>query len=117
MSALVESFNSSAVFFQQHRYRERRFMSRFESFVLRLNIDDEFGSIDGQITHVGSQTTLYFKGLANLEKVVQDQLESNQFASHDGQTNGHTVPPPNLGGTSQLQIYDGDSSLDGPLDP
>ena len=117
MSALVESFNSSAVFFQQHSHPKRRLMSRFESFVLRLTIDDEFGSIDGQITHVGSQSTLYFKGLAILEKVVQDQREANQFASHDGQTNGHTVPPPNLGGTSQVQIDYGDSSLDGPLDP
>ena len=92
-------------------------MSRFESFVLRLTIDDEFGSIDGQITHVGSQSTLYFKGLANLEKVILDQLKSSQFESHDGQTNGHTVPPPNLDGTSHVQIDYGDSSLDGPLDP
>ena len=92
-------------------------MSRFESFVLRLTVDDECGSIDGQITHVGSQSTLYFKGLVNLEKVVQDQLESNQFASHDGQTNGHTVPPPNLGGTNHAQSDYRDSSLDGPLVP
>jgi len=92
-------------------------MSRFESFVLRLTVDDELGSFDGQITHVGSQSTLYFKGLANLEKSILDQLESTQFESRDGQTNGHTVPPSNLGGTSHAQSDSRDSSLDGPLVP
>ena len=92
-------------------------MSRFESFVLRLTVDDECGSIDGQITHVGSQSTLYFKGMANLEKVILDQLMSSQFESHDGKTNGHTVPPSNLGGTNHAQSDYRDSSLDGPLVP
>ena len=92
-------------------------MSRFESFVLRLTVDDECGSIDGQITHVGSQSTLYFKGLANLEKVILDQLKSSQFERHDGQTNGHTVPPSYLGGTNHAQSDYRDSSLDGPLVP
>jgi len=92
-------------------------MSRFESFVLRLTVDDELGSFDGQITHVGSQSTLYFKGLANLEKSILEQLESTQFESHDGKTNGHTVPPSNLGGTTHSQSDYKDSSLDGPLVP
>ena len=92
-------------------------MSRFESFVLRLTVDDECGSIDGQITHVGSQSTLYFKSLANLEKVILDHLKSSQFESHDGQTNGHTVPPSNLGGTNRAQSDYRDSTLDGPLVP
>jgi|TARA_Y100000031_G_scaffold156691_1_gene212449 hypothetical protein len=118
MSALIESFKSSAVFIPGNlRCPEREVMFRFESFVLRLTIDDEIGLIDGQITHVGSQTTSYFKGLASLEKLLLDRLEVSQLSSHDGPLNGKTTSPTNLGRTRHTQGDHEESSLDGPLAP
>ena len=60
-------------------------MPRFESFVLRLTVDDDQKQVDGQVTHVASQETSFFKNLANLESLIIKSLFHRNHGSRSTQ--------------------------------
>ncbi len=53
-------------------------MRCYTSFVIRILWDDELNSIlEGQISHVGTQETAYFRDLDKAKDFIQDHLQDH----------------------------------------
>jgi hypothetical protein len=66
-------------------------MGRYATFVVRILLNDESKSIiQGQITHVGSQTSIYFKEISKAVAFVEQNMwlapESIGTESRDNNT-------------------------------
>ena len=65
----------------------------YSTFVLRILRENDSSVVEGQITHVGSQKTAYFRDLSKAIAFIENYLDSNPDAPNEGTTNGSTVLP------------------------
>ncbi len=69
-------------------------MKQYATFVLRILLSEEQDSfVEGQISHVGSQKTVYFRDLEKAMTFITEHLEATVDQGPRGQTNGKTVLP------------------------
>ncbi len=68
-------------------------MPHYATFVLRILLENDNSVVEGQITHVASQKTAYFRDLSKAIAFIEHNLDSNSEVPHEGTTNGSTVLP------------------------
>ena len=73
--------------------RFQKDMPHYSTFVVRILIGDDNSVVEGQITHVASQKTAYFRDLSKAIDFIEHNLDSNSEAPHEGTSSGTTVLP------------------------
>lgn len=68
-------------------------MPQYATFVVRIFVEDNNSVVEGQITHVGSQKTAYFRDLRKAMDFIEHNLVSNPEVPHEGTSNSSTVLP------------------------
>ncbi len=68
-------------------------MADYSTFVIRILLEEDNSVVEGQITHVASQKTAYFRDLSKAIAFIEHNLDSNSEAPHEGTSNGSTVLP------------------------
>lgn len=68
-------------------------MPHYSTFVLRILLEEDSSVVEGQITHVASQKTAYFRDLSKAMAFIEHYLDSNSEVPHEGTSNGSTVLP------------------------
>ena len=72
-------------------------MPHYSTFVLRILLDSQNSLVEGQITHVASQKTAYFRDLSKAIAFIEHHLEHHLDASpeipQEGTLNGTTSLP------------------------
>ncbi len=68
-------------------------MPHYSTFVLRILLESDNSVVEGQITHVASQKTVYFRDLSKAMAFIELNLDSNSEVTHEGPSNGSTVLP------------------------
>ena len=68
-------------------------MPHYSTFVLRILLENDNSVVEGQITHVASQKTAYFRDLSKAMAFIEHNLDSNPDVHHEGTSNGSTVLP------------------------
>jgi len=68
-------------------------MPHYSTFVVRILLENDNTVVEGQITHVASQKTTYFRDLSKAMDFIEHNLDANSDAPHEGTSNGSTVSP------------------------
>ena len=68
-------------------------MPHYSTFVVRILIENDNSVVEGQITHVGSQKTAYFRDLGKAIDFIEHNLDSSSEAPNEGTSDGSTVLP------------------------
>ena len=68
-------------------------MPHYSTFVVRILLENDNSVVEGQITHVGSQKTAYFRDLSKAIDFIEQNLDSVPEVPHEGTSNGSTVLP------------------------
>ncbi len=68
-------------------------MPHYSTFVVRILLENDNSVVEGQITHVASQKTAYFRDLSKAVAFIEHNLASNPEVPHEGNSNGSTVLP------------------------
>ncbi len=68
-------------------------MPHYSTFVIRILLEEDNSVVEGQITHVASQKTAYFRDLSKAIAFIEHNLDSNPEVPHEGPPNGSTVLP------------------------
>ncbi len=68
-------------------------MPHYSTFVVRILLENGNSVVEGQITHVASQKTAYFRDLSKAIAFIEHNLDTNSEVPHEGTSNGSTVLP------------------------
>ena len=68
-------------------------MPHYSTFVVRILLENDNSVVEGQITHVSSQKTAYFRDLAKAMDFIENNLDSNSEMPNEGPPSGSTVFP------------------------
>lgn len=68
-------------------------MPQYATFVVRILVEDDNSVVEGQITHVASQKTAYFRDLSKAMDFIEHNLVSDPEAPHEDTSNSSTVLP------------------------
>ncbi len=68
-------------------------MPHYSTFVVRILLENDNSVVEGQITHVASQKTAYFRDLSKAIDFIEHNLDPNPEVPHEGTSNGSTVLP------------------------
>ncbi len=68
-------------------------MPQYATFIVRILLEDDNSVVEGQITHVSSQKTVYFRDLSKAMDFIEHNLDSNSEVPSDGTSNNPTVLP------------------------
>ncbi len=68
-------------------------MADYSTFVIRILVEKDNSVVEGQITHVASQKTAYFRDLSKAIAFIEHNLDSNPEVPQEGTSNGSTVLP------------------------
>ena len=65
----------------------------YVTFVVRIRLDDRHSMSEGQITHVASQETGYFRDLGAAVAFMEDHLDPANGRDGDGDPGERSHPP------------------------
>ena len=73
-------------------------MPHYSTFVVRILLENGNSVVEGQITHVASQKTAYFRDLSKAIAFIEHNLDASSDepqaeVPRDGTSNGSTVLP------------------------
>jgi hypothetical protein len=68
-------------------------MPQYATFVVRILLENDNSVAEGQITHVASQKTAYFRDLSKAMEFIEHNLVSNSEVQDEGASNSSTVLP------------------------
>ena len=65
----------------------------YVTFVVRIRLDDQHSMAEGQITHVASQETSYFRDLGTAVAFIEEHLDPANGRTGDGEPGEYTNLP------------------------
>ncbi len=68
-------------------------MPHYSTFVVRILLENDNSVVEGQITHVASQKTAYFRDLGKAMDFIENHLDSNLEVPNEGTSSGSTILP------------------------
>jgi len=68
-------------------------MPHYSTFVVRILLENDNSVVEGQITHVASQKTAYFRDLNKAMDFIELNLDSNPELPDEGTQNSSTALP------------------------
>ena len=68
-------------------------MPHYSTFVVRILLENDNSVVEGQITHVASQKTVYFRDLDKAIDFIKSNLDSSSELPNEGTSNSSTVWP------------------------